>query len=81
MSKSSVTESPNVMSTSLNGFVLKQEIFLGEWMKMNNAINYTLTPMKAKAIDYGPGTSDASALEDNRIQNNLKKEISILQQV
>ena len=57
---------------SLNGFVLKQEDLLGDLMKMNNAINDTLIPMKAKAIDYGPGTSDSSALEENRIQKNLK---------
>ena len=73
MYKISVTESPNVLSTSLNGFVLKQEDLLSELMKMNNAINDTLTPMKAKAIDYGPGPSNSSASEYNRIQNSLKK--------
>ena len=81
MSKSSVTEIPNVLSTSLNGFVSKQEDLLGELMKMNNAINNTLTTMKAKAIDYGPGPLDSSASEENRIQNNLKEKISLLQQV
>ena len=81
MSKIYVTESPNVLSTSLNGFVLKQEDLLGELMKMKNAINDTLTAIKAKAIDYGPGPSDSSASEENRIQKNLKEKISILQQV
>ena len=51
---------------------LMQEDFLGQLMKMKNAINDTLTPMKAKAIDYGRGPSDSSASEKNRIQNNLK---------
>ena len=54
---------------------------MGDLMKMNNAINDTLIPMKAKAIDYGPGPSYSSALEENRIQNNLIEKISILQQV
>ena len=67
MSKSSVTEIPNVPSTSLNGFVSKQEDLLGDLMKTKNAINDTLTPMKAKDIDYGPGPSDSSTSEDNRI--------------
>ena len=61
MSKISITESPNVISTFLNGFVSKQEDLLGELMKMKNAINDTLTPMKAKAIDYGPGPSYSNA--------------------
>ena len=81
MSKISVTESPNVLSTSLNGFVLKRENFLGELMKMKNAINDTLNPMNAKAIDYGHIPSDSSALEENRIQKNLKENTSLLQQV
>ena len=72
MYKISVTEITNVLSTSLNGFVLNQEDLLGESMKMKNAINDTLTPMKAKAIDYDPGPSDSSASEENRIQRNLK---------
>ena len=60
------------MSTSLNGSVANQEDLLGELTKMKNAINDTLTPMKAKAVDYGPGTSDFNASEENTIQNNLK---------
>ena len=78
MSKISVTESPNVLYTSQNGFVLKQEDLLGELMKMKNAINGTITPMKAKAIYYGPGPLVFSASEDNRIQENLKEKISLL---
>ena len=54
---------------------------MGELMKMKNAINDNLTPMKAKAIDYVPGTSYSSTLEENSIQNNLKEKISLLQQV
>ena len=54
---------------------------MGELMKMKNAINDTLTPMKAKVIDYGPGPSDYISLEENRIQKNLKENISLLQQV
>ena len=81
MSKISVTKIPNVLSTSLNGFVSKQEYLLGELMKMKNAINDTLSPMKTKAIYYGPGPSDSSASEENRIQKNLKWKISLLQQV
>ena len=50
-------------------------------MEMNNSINDTLTPMNVRAIDYGPGPSDSSASEENRIQNNLKIKISLLQQV
>ena len=61
MSKSSVTEIPNVLSTSLNGFVSKQKDLLVELMKIKNAINDTLTPMKAEAVDYGPGPSEYSA--------------------
>ena len=71
MSKRSVTEIFNVLSTSQNGFVSKQEDFLGELMKINNSIYDTLTPMKAKAIYYGPGHSDSSASEENRIQKNI----------
>ena len=67
MSKRSVTEIPNVLSTSLNGFVLKQEDLLRDLMKMKNAINDNLTPIKAKAIDYGPCPSDSSVSEENRI--------------
>ena len=37
--------------------------------------------MKAKAIDYGLGTSDSSVSEENRIQKNLKEKISLLQQL
>ena len=81
MSKISVTEIPNVISTSLNGFVLNQEDLLGELMKMKNSINDNLTPMKAKAIDYGPDPSDSSTSEEKRIQNNLKEKIILLQQV
>ena len=62
MSEISVTESPNVLSTSLNGFVLKHEDLLGELMKTKNAINDTLTPTKAKAIDYGPGPSESNTI-------------------
>ena len=80
ISKSYATESPNVLSTSLNGFVFKQEDLMGELIKMKNAINDNLTPIKAKAIGYGPGPSDYSASEENRIQKNLLKKISILQQ-
>ena len=72
ISKISFTEIPNVLYTSLNGFVLKQEGFWGDLMKMKNATNDTLSPMKAKAIDYVPGASDSSASEENRIQKNLK---------
>ena len=54
---------------------------MGELMKMKNAINDTLTPMKAKAIDYGPGTLDSSESEENRIQKILKEKINILQKV
>ena len=78
MSKSSVTESPNVLYTSLNDFVSNQEDLLDEWIKMKNAINGTITPMKAKAIYYGPGPLVSSASEDNRIQENLKEKISLL---
>ena len=39
ISKISFTEIPNLLSTSLNGFVLKQEDLLGELMKMKNSIN------------------------------------------
>ena len=81
MSKISITESPNVLSKSLNGFVSKQEDLLGELMKMKNAIDDNFSPMKSKAIDYGPGPSDSSASEENRIQKNLEEKISILQQV
>ena len=35
--------------------------------------------MKAKAVDYGPGTSDSSASEEKSIQNMLKEKISLLQ--
>ena len=49
MSKSYVTESPNLLYTSLNDFVLKQEDLLGELIKMKNAINDNLAPMKAKS--------------------------------
>ena len=78
MSKISVKEIPNVLSTSLNEFFLKQENLLGELMKMKNVINDTLIPMKAKAIDYGHIPSDSSALEENRIQKNLKENTSLL---
>ena len=81
MSKISVIESPDVLSTSLNGFFLKQEYLLGGLMKMKNAINDTLTAIKSKAIDYGSGPSDSSASEENRIQKNLKEKIRLLQQV
>ena len=54
---------------------------MGELMKMKNSINDTLTPINSNAVDYGPGPSDSSALEENRIQNNLKEKISLLQQV
>ena len=37
--------------------------------------------MKAKAVDYGPGTSDSSASEEKSIQNMLKEKISLLLQV
>ena len=63
MSKISVTEIPNVLPMSLNGFVLKQEDLSGELMKIKNSINDTFTAMKAKAIYYGPDTSDSSASE------------------
>ena len=72
MSKSSFIEISNVLYTSLNDFVSNQEDLLDEWIKMKNAINNTLTPMKAEAIDYGPGPSDSSASEENRIHKNLK---------
>ena len=61
MSKSYAIESPNILSTSLNGFVSKQEDLLGELMKMKSSVNDNLTPMKAKDFYYGPGPSDSSA--------------------
>ena len=54
---------------------------MGELIKMRNSINDTLTPMKAKAIYYGPGPSDYISLKETRIQKDLKENISLLQKV